>query len=351
MSIGSKIKRIRIQKHISQKQLAETLGYKDKSMICKIEKNVTKMSYEKMLLFMKKYDLSASELFQDALDIIETHSKILTIQDVSCFGQCSITVALPILSACGYETAILPTSILSTHTSGFKDFVAKDLDEQMHAFAAHWKKEGLKFDVVYTGYLGSVSLIDFAISAVEDFKKENALVFVDPALGDRGKLYPVFDTEYAIKMRELLAKADVIKPNITEACFITETPYQEKYDEAFVKLLIGKLKQFTNATIVLTDVSFTPGTTGVYIYENKQFKYYKHQKLGDGYHGTGDIFSASFVAAMLKTHSIYSAAKMAADYVYRCIKVTLGDNSHWYGVKFEQLLNDFVNRINNKKGK
>ena len=171
---------------------------------------------------------------------------------VSCFGSmfyyCRFTNSF---SLC-YETAIFTTSILSTHTSGFKDFVAKDLDEQMYAFAAHWKKEGLKFDVVYTGYLGSVSLIDFAISAVDDFKKENALVFVDPALGDRGKLYPVFSTEYAIKMRELLAKADVIKPNITEACFITETPYQEKYDEAFVKLLISKLKQFTNATIVLT---------------------------------------------------------------------------------------------------
>ncbi|NLB48592.1 MAG: pyridoxamine kinase [Erysipelotrichia bacterium] len=260
-------------------------------------------------------------------------------------------MALPILSACGYETAILPSSILSTHTSGFKDFVAKDLDEQMYAFADHWKKEGLKFDVVYTGYLGSISLIDFAISAIDNFKKSNALVFVDPALGDKGKLYPVFNVDYALKMRELLAKADVVKPNITEACFITATPYQEKYNEAFVKDLIAKLRLYTEATIILTDVSFAPESTGVYIYENKQYKYYKHQKLGDGFHGTGDIFSASFVAALLKTHSIYNAAKVAADYVYRCIKITMDDKNHWYGVKFEQLLNDFVNRINNKKGK
>lgn len=351
MTIGSKIKRIRVQKHLSQEQLADALGYKDKSMICKIEKDQTKMSYEKMNLFIKKFDLSAAELFHDALDIIKTHSKILTIQDISCYGQCSITVALPILSACGYETAILPTSILSTHTSGFKDFVAKDMDKELLEFSNHWKKEQLQFDVIYTGYLGSISLVDFTLSAIDNFKKDNTLIFVDPAFGDRGKLYPVFKEDYAFKMRELIAKADVIKPNVTEACYLSGTPYKEHYDEQFIKDLIISLSELTDATIVMTDVSFDKETTGVYVYEDKHFKYYKHQKLGEGFHGTGDVFSASFLAALLKTHNVYSSAKLAADYIYRCIKNTLDDQSHWYGVKFEQLLNDYVNRLNNKKGK
>lgn len=279
------------------------------------------------------------------------NEKVLTIQDISCYGQCSITVALPILSACGYETAILPTSILSTHTSGFKNFRFKDLDNEIIDFTTHWKEQGLKFDVVYTGYLGSESLIDLTIDAIKNFKTEKGLTIIDPAMGDKGKLYPVFNNAYALKMRELIKEADIILPNITEAAYLTQTPYKEDYDKSYIENLLKELSKYTKAQIVLTDVGFNKDETGVYIYDQKEFKYYVHKKLGDGFHGTGDVFSSSFVGAYLKNKDVYASAKLAADYVYRCIENTIGDDSHWYGVKFEPLLSDFANKLNITKGK
>ena len=275
--------------------------------------------------------------------------KVLTIQDISCYGQCSITVALPVLSACGFETAILPTSILSTHTSGFKNFRVKDLDNEIMDFTNHWKEQDLKFDVVYTGYLGSESLIDLTIDAIKSFRKQNGLTIIDPAMGDKGKLYPVFNNAYALKMRELIKEADIILPNITEAAFLTKMPYQDSYNQQYVESLLKELSKYTKAQIVLTDVGFKKDETGVYIYDQNSFKYYAHKKLGDGFHGTGDVFSSSFVAAYLKNKDVYMSAKLAADYVYRCIENTIDDKDHWYGVKFEPLLSDYANKINTLK--
>ena len=349
MKFGLLVKKVRQKYGMTQSEFAASLGYSDKSMISKIEKGESEMSYDKAVLFVEKYGLNASELF---FEISEEPSfdnrdkKILTIQDISCYGQCSITVALPILSACGYETAILPTSILSTHTSGFKDFQYKDMDEELERFLEHWKREQLKFDAVYTGYLGSVSLVDFTIKAIKQCKKENALIIIDPAMGDNGRLYPAFNEDYALKMRELIKDADIILPNITEACFMCGFPYKEKYDQTYIENLLKELRKYTNAKIILTDVSLKKNTTGVYMYFDGYFQYYKHHKIGNGFHGTGDVFSSTFVASYLKNHEIYLSVKLAADYVYRCINYTQSDKDHWYGVKFEPLLNGFVNKLN-----
>ena len=349
MKFGILVKKIRQRYHMTQEELAHSLGYSDKSMISKIEKGESEMSYDKAVLFVEKYGLNANELF---FDISEQPSlegrdkKILTIQDISCYGQCSITVALPILSACGYETAILPTSILSTHTSGFKDFQYKDMDEELERFLEHWKREQLSFDAVYTGYLGSISLVDFTIKAIKQCRKENSLIIIDPAMGDNGKLYPAFNMDYAIKMRELIKDADIILPNITEACFMSGFPFKEKYDQQYVEDLLKELRKYTTAKIILTDVSLKKNQTGVYMYADNYFQYYRHHKIGHGFHGTGDVFSSSFVASYLKTKDLYLSVKVAADYVYRCINYTQSDKSHWYGVKFEPLLNGFVNKLN-----
>ena len=158
MKFGSLVKKIRLKHQLTQKELADSLGYTHKSMISKIEKGESEMSYDRIVLFAEKYALNVNELFFDINErpsLENRDKKILTIQDISCYGQCSITVALPILSACGYETAILPTSILSTHTSGFKNFKYKNLDAELDKFLKHWFDEQLKFDAVYTGYLGS----------------------------------------------------------------------------------------------------------------------------------------------------------------------------------------------------
>ena len=348
MKFGSLVKKIRLKHGLTQKELADSLGYTHKSMISKIEKGESQMSYDKIVLFAEKYALNVNELFFEPSEdpnLENRDKKILTIQDISCFGQCSITVALPILSACGYETAILPTSILSTHTSGFKNFQYKDLDVELDRFLKHWFDQQLKFDAVVTGYLGSESLIDFAIKAIRQCKKENSIIVVDPAMGDKGKLYPVFNKNYALKMRELIKEADIILPNITEACFITETPYVEKVDQLYIEKLLNELRKYTKAKIVLTDVSFKYGSTGVYFFDGQYFHYYKHRKIGEGYHGTGDIFTSSFMASYMKNRDMYLSVKLAADYVYRCINYTQSDKDHWYGVKFEPLLNGFVNKL------
>ncbi|MBR0295540.1 MAG: pyridoxamine kinase [Bacilli bacterium] len=271
--------------------------------------------------------------------------KILTVQDISCYGQCSITVALPILSALGHETIILPTSVLSTHTSGFKNFVVKDLTDQFDAILNHWKKEHITFDCLYTGYLGSENLVEYIKFIKDNFMNEGASIIIDPAMGDEGKLYPAFDLKYAKKMQELIPLSDIILPNVTEACFLSDTPYVEKYDEIYIKDLLVKLEAKGCKKIILTDVSFEENTTGVYSLIDGKYSYYKHQKIGNGIHGTGDVFSSTFVGVYLLKNDIHLAIKMAADFVYRCIVNTIDDKSHWYGVKFEKQIKHLLKGI------
>ena len=155
--------------------------------------------------------------------------RIVTIQDISCLGKCSLTVALPIISAMGIETSIIPTAVLSTHTL-FDDYTFKDLTDQIKPISEHWKKEGFNFDAIYTGYLGSAEQIDLMCKFFDEFKTDNNFIFVDPAMADQGELYPSFDNNFAIAMKKLCSKADVISPNLTEACILTDTEYKEKYN-------------------------------------------------------------------------------------------------------------------------
>ena len=177
--------------------------------------------------------------------------KILTIQDISCFGKCSTTIALPVISAMGVETVILPTAVLSTHTM-FKNFTVKDLTDQLLPIAEHWKSEGITFDAIYTGYLGSAEEIEIVKQIFRMFKTEDTMIFIDPVMADNGKLYPAFDEAYAALNAGLCAEADIIVPNITEACFMTGTEYKEVYDEAYVLDLLHKLAALGAKTVVLT---------------------------------------------------------------------------------------------------
>ena len=273
--------------------------------------------------------------------------RIVTIQDISCVGKCSLTVALPIISAMGVEAAILPTAVLSTHTM-FSNFTFKDLADQIEPIAAHWKNENIGFDAVYTGYLGSFEQIDLMKNFFDEFKTESNLLFVDPVMADNGKLYPAFDEAFAKHMGTLCAKADIIVPNITEACFMTGTEYKAEYDETYAKELLLKLSELGAKISILTGVSFAEGKTGVMGYdkETKEFSYYEHDKLPKSYHGTGDIFSSTCIGAMMNGLDWKEAVKVAADYTAECIRLTLEDPSEpWYGVNFEQAIPYLVNRI------
>ena len=264
-----------------------------------------------------------------------SYKKILTIQDISCVGQCSLTVALPILSACGNETCILPSAVLSTHTGGFSGFAFRELTDDMPLIQKHWQKEGIKFDAIYTGYLGSIKQIGYVQNILNTMGNETCIKIVDPAMADNGKLYSIFDSNYVEAMKPLCGSADILLPNITEACFLTDTEYKEDYDEEYVKELCLKLTALGAKTVVLTGVGFTPDTTGAAVYENGEISYYTHHKFAKGSHGTGDIYASAFTGALLRGKTVYGSAKIAADYTYKCIENTIGDESHWYGVKFE----------------
>ncbi|MBR6411473.1 MAG: pyridoxamine kinase [Clostridia bacterium] len=276
-----------------------------------------------------------------------SYKKILTVQDISCVGQCSLTVALPILSACGMETCILPSAVLSTHTGGFTGFTFRDLTDDMPKIADHWQKEKISFDAVYTGYLGSARQIDYVKRIVSDLMKPDAPFIADPAMADAGKLYYGFDDAFVAAMARLVAVSDIALPNITEACFLTGTEYKETYDESYIAELCRRVCALGAKTTVLTGVSYREGRTGVVVYGRDGMSYYEHERISKGCHGTGDVYASAFVGAYLNGKTIYDAARIAADYTVSCIKETQGDPDHWYGVKFERLLPELAEAIRN----
>lgn len=270
--------------------------------------------------------------------------RVLTIQDISCLGKCSLTIALPVISALGAETVILPTAVLSTHTM-FKNFTCKDLSDQIGPIAAHWKSEGVAFDAIYTGYLGTIEQIDQIKELFRSFRNESNVIIVDPVMADNGKLYPAFDMDYVKKNAELCAEADIIVPNITEAALMTGMEYREEYDEAYVKALLAGLNELGAGISVLTGVSLEKGKTGVMGYERETGEYYVYQnrRIDASYHGTGDLFSSTCVGEILKGRDWRDAMRIAADYTAHTIEVTLQNpDKPWYGVDFEATIPELL---------
>lgn len=277
---------------------------------------------------------------------MKEYKKLLTVQDISCIGQCSITVALPILSAAGVETCILPSAVLSTHTAPcFKGFTFNDLTDEMPLITNHWKNLGVKFAAIYTGYLGNFKQIEIVKDCVKNLLKEGGKAFIDPAMADNGALYTGFDGNFVEKMKELVPISDVLLPNITEACLLSGVEYRENYDEEYILTVLKKLTALGAKTVVLTGVGYEKGFTGVAVYDGKSLKYYKHKKISQSYHGTGDIYSSAFVGAYLNGKDYYQSAVVAADYAVKCIEATLSDKEHTYGTKFETVLPDYIKSL------
>ena len=273
--------------------------------------------------------------------------RILTIQDISCLGKCSLTVALPLISSMGVETVILPTALLSTHTM-FKNFTVKDLEDQLVPITEHWKKEKVHFDAIYTGYLGTEEEIDTVKRIISDFRDEDTIVFVDPAMGDNGKLYPAFDENYAAKNATLCGIADIIVPNITEAAFMTGAEYKEEYDEAYIRDLLARLTGLGAKVVALTGVSLSEGKTGVMGYDTVKEEYFTYQndRIPIAYHGTGDIFSSVTIGSLMNDISWKDSLKIAADYTAATIDVTRKNpKKPWYGVDFEATIPDLIRTL------
>lgn len=273
------------------------------------------------------------------------YPKILTVQDISCVGQCSLTVALPILSACGIETCVLPSAVLSTHTAGFSGYTFRDLTQDMPDIIAHWQKEKISFDAVYTGYLGSAEQIEYVRRILGTVKKPQAPAVIDPAMADNGKLYPGFDDAFVQAMRTLCAEADYVVPNITEAALLTGEEYRTEYDRDYIDTLVQKLLALGCRNVVLTGVSYREGMTGVVVMENGQYAYYEHEKLANSCHGTGDIYASAFVGALVRGKSAYNAAAVAAGYTVQCIRETAEHPDHWYGAAFEPVLPKLIEML------
>ncbi len=273
--------------------------------------------------------------------------RLVTIQDISCVGKCSLTVALPIISAMGVETAVIPTAVLSTHTM-FNNFTFRDLSNDIPEIAKHWKEENINFEAIYTGYLGSIEQIDMLKEFFKEFKTDDNFIFIDPVMGDNGKLYTGFDQKFALEMKELCKMADIVVPNLTEASYMLEREYKEKYTENEIKDILIELTNLGPKQAILTGVSFKDNELGVMSYnkETKEYFTYFREKIPVKYHGTGDVFSSTLVGAILNNNSLEKSLKIAVDYVWETILDTYKEKKeNAYGVNFEKKIPYLISMI------
>ncbi|MBR2812421.1 MAG: pyridoxamine kinase [Solobacterium sp.] len=265
--------------------------------------------------------------------------RIATMQDISCIGKCSLTVALPVISAMGIEAAVLPTAVLSTHTM-FSGFTFHDLTDQIRPIMAHWQKEGFAFDGIYTGYLGSLEQIAIARSLFETFGKDG-LILVDPCMADNGKLYTGFTPAFAKEMAKLCGHADIICPNLSEASFLLDIPYEEKPSRERVEEILKMLTGLGTRTAVLTGISYEEGKLGAVAYDRETDTYtsYFSNEEKARFHGTGDLWASAFFASLIQEKTVYEALQTACEFVRESVRLTLAEENHVdYGVNFEQAL-------------
>lgn len=273
--------------------------------------------------------------------------RILTVQDISCVGRCSLTVALPIISSAGVEAGVLPTAVLSTHTA-FPKFTFCDLTDEITPISETFSELSLDFDAIYTGYLGSFRQIELVEELIRRNGRPDTVVVVDPAMADNGKLYHGFTPEFAKRMAKLCSVADLIIPNLTEASFMLGIPYTEKYDEQYIKDVLVSLCNLGPKCAAISGVSLKEGEIGVYSYnrESGEYFYYANEHLPVAYHGTGDIFASAAVGALMRSHSVESALSVAVDYTLECIRLTMADEDRrTYGVNFEEAIPYYIERL------
>ena len=269
--------------------------------------------------------------------------KLLTIQDISCFGQCSLTVALPVISACGIETVVLPSAVLSTHTGGFTNYTFRDLTDDIPAIEKSWLANGLSFDAFYTGYVCE-NQIPPILAVMEHCAAPGALRIVDPAMADRGRLYAGFSDDFPRKMAKLCRGADYLLPNLTEAALLTASECKlDGYDQKYIETLIGRLHELGAKNVILTGVSFDPGRIGCAVSDGKRVEYDFNAKLKQCPHGTGDLFASVFCGALMRGKPALEAASIAADTVSLAIQAT--PDGHWWGVCFEKVIPQLVEML------
>lgn len=275
---------------------------------------------------------------------MQNQKRVIAINDISSFGKCSLSVAISILSAAGVETCALPTAVLSAHT-GFKGYTFCDLTDNILPAADHWKKLGLSFDGIYSGYLGSKEQVKCVEKIMEQFSFDIKLV--DPVMGDDGVLYDGFSEDFPDEMKKLIKHADVIVPNVTESCLLTGIPYCEEHSKEYIEELIEALKKESGASIVITGINSKTDKISTAVYENGSITYIENDRQRAVYSGTGDVFASTFMAALMEGQDIVSAAKLSADFVGECIEITrkVSSDRH-YGINFELNTKSLLEKLN-----
>ena len=279
--------------------------------------------------------------------------RIVTVQDVSAVGKCSLTVALPIISAMGTECAVIPTAVLSTHTA-FRGFTFCDLTDQIKPICDHWAAQGITFDAIYTGYLGSFEQLELVSELIDRFGGKDCMTVIDPVMADNGALYAGFTPEFAAAMAKLCGKADVIVPNLTEACYMLDMPYPEGgvCPPEMAEEIVRRLSKLGARYSVLTGMSSEAGRLGILAYDSVSGEMYRYESehLPVSFHGTGDIFSSALVGGLMNGIGLFSALDVAVDYTVQCIRVTMNDPDHnWYGVNFEAATADLLRLLEEKR--
>ncbi|MDL2262056.1 pyridoxamine kinase [Bacteroidales bacterium OttesenSCG-928-I21] len=277
---------------------------------------------------------------------MKRQKRVVAIHDISGFGKCSLTVALPIISAAGIETAVLPTAVLSTHTGGIPGFTYRDLTEDIEPIAKHWKDLNLSFDAIYTGFLGSFEQLELISTFFDDFKSQDNIIFVDPVMADHGKLYSIFTPEFAKGMTKLSSKADILVPNMTEALIMLDEEYKEgPYTDEFIENILLRLSQLGPKQIVLTGVYFDEKLLGAATYDKDTDKigYAFADRIEGAYHGTGDVFGSALLGAILNGFSLLDSAVIAVNFTTESIQKTADAKTDIrFGVNFEESIPNYL---------
>lgn len=275
--------------------------------------------------------------------------RVAAIHDISCYGRCSLTVALPIISAAGIETSVIPTAILSTHTGGFTGYTFRDLTDDIMPIISHWESLNIRLDAIYTGYLGSFEQIDIISEIFDKYKSKGTKIFVDPVMGDNGKLYASFSKDFPKGMLKLCKKADILIPNITEALFLLDEPYKEgPYSQEFIINLLERLASIGPEQVVITGVYFDDNKLGAACFNKKtnSVNFAFADWIEGYYHGTGDVFGSAIVASVMNSVPLEEAIQIAVDFTVGSIVRTKNAKTDIrYGVNFEAGLAGFARAV------
>lgn len=283
------------------------------------------------------------------MDVMKPLKRIAAVNDMSCLGKCSLTVALPIVSASGVECACLPTALLSTHTGEFTGWTWKDLSDELLPVAEHWRAVGAKFDGVYTGYLASPEQEKLVERVIDRISDENTLLIVDPAMADNGRYYAGFDDSMRDAFRDLCRRADVITPNVTEAALLTGLPYVDgPHPPDYVDALLRGLAGLCRGVVSITGVCPDKGLVGVVALDTGTGEgCVDSYRLSPGmFHGAGDIFASAFTALLVRGAELKDALDTAISLVWESIERTAQRGAPTrFGMDFEGALPAYMERV------